>query len=399
MNMKESKFRRVWLDYRGELVFGLVLVLLLVLSYWLTPYIITPEIWDTVLWPVCTGAFIVVSFTCAWICYRHHEHNRMRLAWILTLVLWCLAEIVMFMTYILGDTTMVAGTEELSDVVMIVGGVFGLLLFVYPFCALSPNWFNVKRFLFLLSPLPVMCLLVWACDIDLRVLIGAYPVWLLAILLYRIHKYEQWCEANFSSLEYIDTQWFVRYFIMLLLAGFSFLWLCLSHEPTRAFTQDMYLIFILIYTTDRVLSRPDPWTLVHSTVAEEDAPAQQEQMSISESDEISEDRQKLDQWMRTTKAYLNPDLQLSDLRQALPLNRTYISRLLNNELQCTFFQFVNEYRIEEAKRLMEQNPQMKIQDVAQQSGFSSRPVFTQSFLRATGMTPSKWLKILNAQKV
>ena len=79
-----------------------------------------------------------------------------------------------------------------------------------------------------------------------------------------------------------------------------------------------------------------------------------------------------------------------DLRQILPLNRTYLSQLINTEYGCNFYQFVTKYRIEEAKRVMLANPFMKMQDVGEQCGFSSPTVFARIFSREVGMTPSEW---------
>ena len=94
--------------------------------------------------------------------------------------------------------------------------------------------------------------------------------------------------------------------------------------------------------------------------------------------------------MQTEKPYLNPDFRLLDTRQVLPLNRTYLSHLINTEYGCNFYQFVTKYRIDEAKRLMREQPNMKIQDVAEQCGFSSPTVFARVFFRETGKTPREW---------
>lgn len=95
--------------------------------------------------------------------------------------------------------------------------------------------------------------------------------------------------------------------------------------------------------------------------------------------------------METEKPYLNPDFRLIDLRDVLPLNRTYLSQLIKNTYGCNFYQFVTNYRIEEAKRLLRENPYMKMQDVAEQSGFSSPTVFTRIFAKETGFLPSEWV--------
>ena len=94
--------------------------------------------------------------------------------------------------------------------------------------------------------------------------------------------------------------------------------------------------------------------------------------------------------MQNEKPYCNPEFRLLDLRQVLPLNRTYLSQLINTEYGCNFYQFVTNYRIEEAKRLMKEHPEMQLQEIAERSGFSSPTVFSRIFARETGMTPREW---------
>lgn len=80
-----------------------------------------------------------------------------------------------------------------------------------------------------------------------------------------------------------------------------------------------------------------------------------------------------------------------DLRRVLPMNRTYLSQFIKAEFDCTFYQFVTNYRIEEAKRLMRENPDWKVQQIADLCGFSSATVFGRIFARETGLTPTEWL--------
>ena len=102
------------------------------------------------------------------------------------------------------------------------------------------------------------------------------------------------------------------------------------------------------------------------------------------------DKAMLEEWMDAEKPYRNPDFQLQDLQQVLPLNRTYLSRFINAEYDCSFYQLVTRYRVEEAKRLLHEYPQMKIQEISEQCGFSSPTIFTRVFTRETGLNPSEW---------
>ena len=168
-----------------------------------------------------------------------------------------------------------------------------------------------------------------------------------------------------------------------LLSGLVFYYLCLSDDPARAFTQQWYLMFVLGYTTEQVLYRPDPWDRLHSTALEEEKEEETNPANAAY-------RATLVAWLEKEKPYLNPDFQLTDLRQVLPMNRTYLSQFINAEYGCSFYHWVNGLRIEEAKRLMTEHPEMTMEDVSARCGFSSVRSFYRAFSRETGLAPKEW---------
>ena len=163
--------------------------------------------------------------------------------------------------------------------------------------------------------------------------------------------------------------------------GLSLFYMCLTDNPARAFTQQWLMLLLFGYSTVQILFRPDPWKQLHSMATEE---AEEPNHSNAVY------RATLEAWLEQEKPYLNPDFQLTDLRQVLPLNRTYLSQLINTEYGCSFYHWVNGLRIAEAKRLLTENPEMKLKDIAQQSGFSSPTVFSRVFIRETGISPREW---------
>lgn len=74
------------------------------------------------------------------------------------------------------------------------------------------------------------------------------------------------------------------------------------------------------------------------------------------------------------------------------MNRTYLSQFIHAEYGCSFYHFVNRYRVEEAKRLMSENPGMKMADISSRCGFSSPPVFSRTFTAIAGQSPHEWVK-------
>ena len=96
--------------------------------------------------------------------------------------------------------------------------------------------------------------------------------------------------------------------------------------------------------------------------------------------------------MESEKLYLKPDLQLSHLADILEVHSNTVSACINTTQGCNFSQWVNEYRLQHAKKLLSENPNMKISAVGLESGFANERSFFRSFKAATGMTPGEWVK-------
>ena len=90
------------------------------------------------------------------------------------------------------------------------------------------------------------------------------------------------------------------------------------------------------------------------------------------------------------KLYLRKNLRISDVASELATNKTYVSAILNSLSGEKFTSMITRHRIEYAKRLMREHPDMLLDDVADESGFSSRTSFFRNFKALTGMTPQEW---------
>jgi len=271
----------------------------------------------------------------------------------------------------------------------------GWILLVYPTETLRPGWLNVKRAMSQLLPLVALVVLDYCVPVDLRVIISMYPVVLFVLVITHLHAYKVWCEENYSSMEHIDVQWIVRYLLMVLVLGLSYLYVAVSDNPGRVVTQNALLFFMFAYSIEQILFRRDPWSNVRGEDVRDTEEIQDEEAQDEEARSTKvtyAQRDELEHWLEAEKPYLNPDFKLMDMRAVLPINRTYLSQFINDTYGCSFYQFVNKYRIEEAKRQMQDHPDWKMADVAAQSGFSSQAVFSQVFSKETGMSPREWRK-------
>ena len=374
--------RDIWDNYKSEMIFGLVLSVLLFASTFLSR-LIPEDFFDSFLNPALSFAFALICFFGAILCLRHLDNNRIRKVWAIILILWGIWELVMVAMFKSAYNPFRVGDELMDSTSMLIACVFAWMLMIYPSISIRPGKYNWRRGALFLLPLVVLGIIDYFQPFDLRILIALYPIWMMGVVFRNIRRYRQWCEENFSTLDDIDAQWIVRYMTMIFFAGLVFYYLCVSDDPARAFTQQWYLMFVLGYTTDQVLHRPDPWERLHSTAVEEE---EKEETNPA----YAAYRATLEAWLAKEKPYLNPDFQLMDLRQVLPLNRTYLSQLINAQYGCSFYQWVNDLRIKEAKRLMTEQPEMTIEEVSKQCGFSYRRNFSRTFGEITGMTPSEW---------
>lgn len=93
------------------------------------------------------------------------------------------------------------------------------------------------------------------------------------------------------------------------------------------------------------------------------------------------------------KLYKKPDLKISDLSEALGESARNISILINSYSNGNFYDFINYYRIQEAKSLLKNgNDDMTILAILYESGFNSKSVFNNVFKKMEGQTPSSYRK-------
>jgi len=110
---------------------------------------------------------------------------------------------------------------------------------------------------------------------------------------------------------------------------------------------------------------------------------------------ISPDFEKdLTHLMVVKKSYLDKNLSLNSLAGLLNTNQTYLSNYLNKRNNSTFNDYINEYRIKEACRLLflPESQNFTIEALAGMSGFNSKSTFYSAFKKSTGMSPSDFRK-------
>lgn len=226
----------------------------------------------------------------------------------------------------------------------------------------------------------------------ISVCIGAY--------LFLSYKQVIWFQRNLKNLESDviagNLSW-LRFLILSIVAillivlieamVFSFVWL---NELTILFLYVFVLIF-LNRINNKGLRQPELFAGITSRDLELTREIENKYSSSNlTEDEARQYEERLTQYMRKEKPYLQFELSLDELAQKTDIPSRYLSQVLNERLNQNFFDFVNGYRLERAKNLLLQSDKLRVNEVMYSAGFNSKSTFNHVFKKEVGTTPSEF---------
>ena len=101
--------------------------------------------------------------------------------------------------------------------------------------------------------------------------------------------------------------------------------------------------------------------------------------------------ERVDNWIKTD-GYVQQGLTIKELSKILYTNRTYLSAYIKTTYKMTFREWITSLRLEYAKNILKEHPEINIQKLAESSGFLSQSNFIKLFSEKEGCTPAKWKK-------
>ena len=205
-----------------------------------------------------------------------------------------------------------------------------------------------------------------------------------------VASYKQSLQQYYAQLEDRKIRWLNMLWLgMLLIVVMASLFLVILFftEIYRRHMDYLYVIptSILIYAISYQL---------FSTTFESPIVNPKYQKSGLKSREAEAYKNRLQQLIKEEKLFLKNGLKLNELAELLKIPNYQLSEVLNQHMHTTFFDLINGYRIEEAKKQIKANPQFTLLQIAHDSGFNNKTSFVNSFKRFEGITPSQYLKKL-----
>lgn len=110
--------------------------------------------------------------------------------------------------------------------------------------------------------------------------------------------------------------------------------------------------------------------------------------------------EKIEQTLSSSSDIYNSDFNLAQLAQLVNSNYKKVSQVINEKANCNFNALLNEYRVREACRRMNNEAvygHLSLEGISSGVGFRARSSFLQAFKRFTGLTPSEYLRIQRSE--
>ena len=235
------------------------------------------------------------------------------------------------------------------------------------------------------------------------------------ISLQKLKKHRKTIAEQFSYTEKINLKW-----LSYLILGSSIIWLvAIFRQDNYVFSAVvLYVFFIGYFGIKQVgiftMAKPQMPVEISENLSSEESKKfndtlfdenkievqsgkiKYEKSKIS-SDEVSTIQKNLIVLMQTEKTYTDPELTLSDLAQKISVHPNTLSQVINSVEQKNFYEYINDLRVEEFKKLIAipHNQKFTLLSLAFESGYNSKTAFNRNFKKNTGHSPSDYLKQMN----
>lgn len=219
-----------------------------------------------------------------------------------------------------------------------------------------------------------------------------------------IRKHEVGLTHNFSNQKDITLSWLFRLIKYLRVLWIFWLIFELAFVFFLKFQMHFLGFYLLLYVLLGIIAYSTYWIGVKS-LQKSDVLVEHQRNSVPpettnvyariSEDEVKRHINQLHEVMNTEKLYLHETLTLRMLALRLKADPNLVSYLLNNVLKKSFYDYVNELRIEEVKRKIEDPAfaHIKIAEIGFECGFNSKATFNRVFKKYTGQSPSAYKKI------
>ncbi len=278
-------------------------------------------------------------------------------------------------------------TKEWANNILFIDCWSTVTYIIFIFELSKPRWTTWRKVAALIAPFAVFTL-IYAFWKNYYVL-NSYIVfvWICAFTFFTIgfflvKDYSQYIRNNYSNIDEIDISWLKSFYLFAILEQSLYFVLCIN-----------YNVFLAIAYYASAISM---WQIaIHYSRLLRPIPMVEPSVSLN-TEEEEENRTytfagTIEKLVEEKELYLNKDIMLSDLAKSVGTNRTYLSDYFCNVKHTTFYDYINQLRIEQkAIPLIQQHPEYTLEFIASESGFKSISTFRRAFSKFVGKSPSSY---------
>lgn len=216
--------------------------------------------------------------------------------------------------------------------------------------------------------------------INYIVILFFFPIW---AIYYSVKSHQIIGSFPTKKLLYKAPEKFYFSFFILFFDVFVLIWLTqnylIADLTLKSILKSYYLIYFFISVF--VLWKGKKYVFMKNSLETE-----------TNQDLFDEINNRLNLKLEIDKIFLQPNLDVKSLAKELETNEKYLSQLINKKYNVNFSNFINEYRIEYAKKLLldKNYSNYTIEAIGNLSGFNSKSGFNATFKKATNKTPSEF---------
>ncbi|MBO4370397.1 MAG: AraC family transcriptional regulator [Paludibacteraceae bacterium] len=386
------------------------------------------------LYTLCVAISAVFLFAAVLIVMRN-EGSRSKRVLGLTLLVWAM---VLFTPNYFAQTDLIDSGFVRYKMLLVVGCSMGTMIsLLYPLLLINPRSFGIRNYighcgiplLLLLSYLIHLsvtdCSLLDPMEHDMfaegvgcqevfYLLFTGYMLIEIVYVWFMVHSflpiYNKMLDESYSNTEVYDIRWLHFFIYPSIMLVSCFILFTLTQLYVFALLHCFLIgawgvasfcraLFSDTYDLEQYL--PLQWSIRYSkwVVLKEDRIVMAEEMDqpvpgvqLLTAQQVEAYKNLFEEWMHVTKPYKSPNFRVADVQKKLGIGRLETNELFNRAYGIYFRNLVQRYRIDEAVRMIGENPDRQIKEVAFEVGFSSQAVFARSFQIQMGKSCTQYRK-------
>lgn len=215
-----------------------------------------------------------------------------------------------------------------------------------------------------------------------------YYVYIIAVFTV-LRNFRKLYQENYSSNHHLTYKWLMQTTALFVIGNIFVLIRGFVEKESPVYNYlftftSVFVLFVITWFVLNALYRPNLFAGINKDL-----------VPVPSDNKVKEEPEQLKsllKFMETEKPYLDDKLTLHKLAEQIHLPEKQLSLLINQHTGKHFFDFINEFRINDAKVLLKEQSQLTVLEVLYEVGFNSKSSFYTAFKKETNLTPTDYRK-------